>query len=78
MTIQEQLLAIIGYKIPFSKIVAFNQGEDFVSIDDKKGPNLIPKIIHQVWLGSKLPPAKLYFYEKTKKMYPSYEVKLWQ
>ena len=33
-----------------------------VSVEDKEGPDLIPKIIHQVWLGGKLPPAKKYFY----------------
>jgi len=65
-------------KIPFSKMFAFNPGEDFVSVDERQGPELIPKVIHQVWLGSKLPPAKEYFYRKAQKMYPSYEVKLWR
>jgi hypothetical protein len=50
-----------------------------VSVDERRGPDLIPKIIHQVWLGtSDLPPAKKYCYEKAKKLYPSYEVKLWR
>ena len=62
MTSQYQLGNIILYKIPFSKLVAFNNGTDFVPIDKKKGPDRIPKIIHQVWLGSKMPPAKKYFY----------------
>ena len=58
-------------------MVAFNEGLDFVSVDEKTGPDLIPRKIHQVWLGGQMPPLKNYLYEKTKKMYPSYEVKLW-
>ena len=59
-------------------MVAFNEGEDFISVNDKFGPDLIPRKIHQVWLGDKMPPLKNYLYEKTKKMYPSYKVKLWR
>ena len=62
ISIQQQLASIIHYKVPFSKLVAFNPGEDFVSADERKGPELIPRKIHQVWLGSKMPPAKKYFY----------------
>ncbi len=48
-------------------------------MDERQGPDLIPKVIHQVWLGSKeLPPAKKYFFLKAKKIYPDYEVKLWR
>ena len=78
MPSQDQLKNIIHYHVPFTKLLAINYGEDFVSVNDKKGPDLIPKIIHQVWLGSKLPPAKQYFYDKTRKMYPEYQIKLWQ
>ena len=53
---------MIAYRVPFPKIVAFNEGHDFVSVDDKKGPELIPRKIHQVWIGSALPPAKQYMY----------------
>lgn len=44
-------------------MLASNPGNEFISVDDRKGPPLIPKVIHQVWLGtSDLPPAKKYFY----------------
>ena len=56
------LPTMIAYRVPFPKIVAFNEGHDFVSVDDKKGPELIPRKIHQVWIGSALPPAKQYMY----------------
>ena len=70
---------IIKWKIPFSKMIALNTGDEFTPVDDKEGPNLIPKVIHQVWLGSKaLPPAKIYFLKKTTKIYPNYEIKLWR
>lgn len=59
-------------------MAAFNPGDDFVPVESKQGPQLIPKIIHQVWLGSKIPPAKQYFIEKTKKIYPNYELKVWR
>lgn len=71
--------ALFENKIPFSKILSLNPGNDFVSVDNRTGPNFIPKIIHQAWLGTNyLPPAKEYFFKKTKKMYPNYEVKLWR
>lgn len=48
-------------------------------MDQKQGPDLIPKVIHQVWLGSQeLPPAKKYFVAKTEMMYPDFEIKLWR
>ena len=66
-------------KVSFSKVVVLNPGLEFVSVEKKEGPQLIPRVIHQAWLGSKdLPPAKEYLLRKTKKMYPHYEVKLWR
>ena len=35
-------------------------------------------MIHQVWLGGKLPAAKDYFFRKTQKMHPDFQVKLWR
>ena len=58
--------------------MVYNDAKDFVSVDDRNGHDLIPKIVHQVWLGSSIPPAKQYFIEKVKKMYPTYEVKVWR
>lgn len=53
--------------------MVLNRGEKFDSIENKKGPELIPKVIHQVWLGGKtMPPTKQYFLGKTKVMYPSF------
>lgn len=75
----ESLKNILIWKIPFRKLLAFNEGEDFVSVDAKEGPELIPAIIHQAWFGSQqLPPAKEYFLKKTKVLYPKYDVKLWR
>ena len=60
-------------------MLAFNNGDEFVPADKKKGPDLIPKVIHQVWLGTpRLPPAKEYFLRKTQMMYPDFTVKLWR
>lgn len=42
-------------------MAAFNPGEDFVPVQERKGPELIPRVIHQVWLGSEIPSAKKYF-----------------
>ena len=49
--VSETIETMIHYKVPFSENVAFNKGEDFVSLDDKTGPDLIPRKIHQVWIG---------------------------
>ena len=77
MPVTDTIQGMMSDWVPFPDIVAFNKGEDFVSVNDKTGPDLIPRKIHQVWLGGQMPPLKNYLYEKTKKMYPSYEVKLW-
>lgn len=70
---------ILKWKIPFSKMLAFNQGDEFLPVEQKTGPEVIPKVIHQVWLGTnKLPPAKEYFLRKTQMLYPHYTVKLWR
>lgn len=53
--------------------MVFNKGAEFIPVEKKEGPNIIPKIIHQVWVGGPMPYAKRYFLEKTKKMYPDYE-----
>ena len=38
----------------------------------------IPKIIHQIWLGPKMPPNYFYvFQEKWKNLHPGWEYKLW-
>jgi|JI6StandDraft_1071083.scaffolds.fasta_scaffold453904_2 mannosyltransferase OCH1-like enzyme len=59
--------------------MAFNNGDEFTPVDDMKGPEVIPKVIHQVWLGTnELPPAKMYFFRKTQTMYPDFDVKLWR
>lgn len=77
-SIKQTLTHFINWKISFEKMVVLNKGEKFVSIETKKGKELIPKVIHQIWLGSKsMPPTKQYFLGKTKLMYPSFEIKLW-
>lgn len=41
-------------------------------------PNpLIPKIIHQIWLGGPMPKNYQYYSETWKKYHPSWELKLW-
>ncbi len=75
----ETLYEFLKFKVPFPKLVALNDGEYFVPANKKKGPEIIPKVIHQVWLGtSQLPPAKQYFYRKTQMMYPNYQLKLYR
>jgi hypothetical protein len=79
--VQESIHNLLKWKIPFSKMLVFNDGREFQSVEQRARikPQLIPKVIHQVWLGTKdLPPAKQYFLDKTKKMYPDYKIKLWR
>jgi mannosyltransferase OCH1-like enzyme len=79
--VQESIHNLLKWKIPFSKMLVFNDGREFQSVEQRARikPQLIPKVIHQVWLGSQeLPPAKKYFYRKTQSIYPDYELKLWR
>ena len=61
-----------NYRIPFDKMIVFNEGLPFTNFTQKEGKDKIPAIIHQAWLGEQMPTAKEYFYQKTKKMYPNY------
>lgn len=42
---------LIKYKIPFDKMIVFNEGNEFTPFPQKEGKELIPAIIHQAWLG---------------------------
>lgn len=44
--------SILLWKIPFSKMIVLNNGDEFTPVDEKKGPEIIPKIIHQAWIGT--------------------------
>jgi hypothetical protein len=56
--ISKTIEEINNFDIPFDKLLVFNPGNKWVSVDDKKGPDIIPKVIHQAWLGSKLGVAQ--------------------
>ena len=58
-------------------MVVYNPGTPFIPIDKKTGPELIPKVMHQAWLGGQLPYAKQYFYDKAQRLYPDYKMVLW-
>jgi hypothetical protein len=53
---------ISRWGVSFSKLLVFNSGDDFVPVDKKEGLDIIPRVIHQVWLGGKLPIDKIYFH----------------
>ncbi len=42
------------FNVPFEKLVVFNRGDEFVGVNHRKGPNLIPRVIHQIHFGSRL------------------------
>jgi mannosyltransferase OCH1-like enzyme len=67
----------MAYKIPFEKFLVFNEGKEYTPFDKKQGEDLIPAVIHQAWLGGELPPVKAYFFNKTARLYPNYQMKLW-
>ncbi|CAM5999885.1 unnamed protein product [Sphagnum balticum] len=67
------------FGVPFSKYFVFNDGKEARTAEERRGmPQLIPKIIHQVWIRGELPPMKAYFSKKTQEMYPDYEYKIWK
>lgn len=76
-SIEASLMNTVETKVPFRNMLVFNNGTQYVGIDKKKGPELIPKLIHQVWLGGKLPQSKKYFMDKIQKMHPDYKLILW-
>lgn len=58
-------------------MLVFNNGTEFVPITLKQGPELIPKVVHQAWLGGEIPQPKKYFLEKTMRMHPDYQFRMW-
>ena len=76
-SITQSIMSVLEVRIPFSKLLVFNDGNEYTPPSLKKGPDIIPKVIHQVWLGGAMPISKSYFFEKTKRMYPEYKMVLW-
>jgi hypothetical protein len=68
---------IAKWSIPFSKMLAFNEGRPYENFLTKEGPFINEAIIHQAWLGGALPPVKKYLFDKTAAMFPDFEMKLW-
>lgn len=62
----------VHWGIPFSKLMVFNPGKAYTPMGKLEGPDLIPKIIHQIWLGGKMSVAQEYFLSKARKLYPDY------
>lgn len=52
--VRKTMEEILGFDISFEKLLVFNPGNRFVPVNEKKGPDLIPKVIHQAWLGGKM------------------------
>jgi len=75
--ISKSIRHILEAKVSFSKLLVFNSGDKYLSPNLKKGPDIIPQVIHQIQLGGKMSKARSYFFEKTQKMFPNYEMKLW-
>ena len=63
--------------VPFGKAIVFNKGQEYIPPSNKEGPKMIPKIIHNIWIGGELPEANEYFSQKVLRMNPGYELKLW-
>lgn len=57
----------------------YNNGSEFVGLQNRKHlPEIIPKIIHQIWIGhDQLPHNKKVLMDSVKNLHPDYEYKLW-
>lgn len=75
--IADNLIQSVDVHQPYRKILVFNQGEEYIGIDKKTGPQLIPKLIHSVWIGGKMPKTRRYFIDKIQRMHPDYTMMIW-
>lgn len=57
----------------------YNNGSEFTGLQNRRHlPQQIPKIIHQIWVGTDpLPFNKKILMDNLKDLHPSYEYKLW-
>ncbi len=59
-----------------AKFKKFYQAYNYAVVEKSKTP-LIPKIIHQIWIGGPVPDRFVKLMETWKELHPSWEYKLW-
>jgi hypothetical protein len=59
------------------EFAVFNPAHKFEPYTTRKKPQLIPKVIHLVWLGGKMPITKQSILEMNKARYPDFQFKIW-
>ncbi|MBA3815672.1 MAG: hypothetical protein H0X29_03970 [Parachlamydiaceae bacterium] len=72
-TIQKKILELRQFKKKFETL--YNKNQKYL-IRDKNAPNRIPKIVHQIWLGSDV-PEKFALWMSTWANMQGWEYKLW-
>lgn len=63
--------------IPMTDFAVFNPGNSFEPYTIRNKPEIIPKIIHIIWIGGKMPDTKQKILEMNKALYPDFEFKVW-
>ena len=69
---------LLHWDVEFTKLVVLNRGEHYIPMGKKEGEEVIPRVIHQVWLGGEMSLPQRYFHQKAARMYPGYVMKLWK
>lgn len=63
---------------PVREMVVLNDGQEEKSLSSRKGmPELIPRKIHQVWVGGEVPAFKQFLMKRLRDAHPKYEYFLW-
>jgi hypothetical protein len=66
------------YHEPVETMVVFNDGREEQGLDARKGmPELIPRKIHQIWIGGEVPKFKQFLMQRLRDAHPKYEYFLW-
>jgi hypothetical protein len=59
------------------QLAVFNPGHDYEPYTRRNKPNIIPRIMHQVWVGGEFPPAKEQLRQLNMRRLPGFKFKLW-
>ena len=59
------------------EFAVFNPAKDYEPYTRRDKPALIPKIIHQIWIGGAIPTAKRVVIDSNMKLYPDFQLKIW-
>lgn len=63
--------------IPMSDFAVFNPGLEYEPYTTRNKPQLIPKIVHVIWIQGQMSKIKATIFKMNQALYPDWTFKIW-